>query len=328
MIAWDDVENNDSYENLLLGNGFSINISDKFNYKNLLSEAIKLTEAGEINIYPDTFKIFKELDTTNFEEVLKVYYHAYIVHNYNKPAIETSYKKLQEGLFSTIKKRHVSKEDTPLMEIYDSIKPYRHLFTTNYDLIPYWSFFENRLGDMKDFFWGRGERVSFDKNSTEVYGRCETLVYYLHGALHLEVNEAGRVQKREIARTLEDEINKLKSSFSAHSGSYPLFITEGRSDQKLRKIRSNDYLSFCYEQLKKISGKLVIYGHSLSEEYDKHIVDAIKENDKIKELAIGIYPNQSILNINETEASMRRKFERDVVFFNSLSHPLNVKPLE
>lgn len=325
MIEWDEVEENDSYKNLLLGNGFSINISDRFNYKNLLSEAIRLTEAGEISIYPDTFKIFKELDTTNFEEVLKVYHHAYMVHNYNKPAIETAYKKLQEGLFSTIRKRHVSKENTPLIKIYDNIKPYRHLFTTNYDLIPYWSFFENRIGDMKDFFWGGGERVSFDKNSTEVYGGNETLVYYLHGALHLEVNEAGRVQKREIARTLEDEIDNLKSSFNANSGKYPLFITEGRSDQKMRKIRSNDYLSFCYEQLKKIRGNLIIYGHSLSEEYDKHIVDAINQNSELKKIAIGIYPNQSGLEIDEIEASMRRRFEfKEIIFFNSLSHPLNV----
>ncbi|HBX5730771.1 TPA: DUF4917 family protein [Klebsiella pneumoniae] len=325
MIEWDEVEENDSYKNLLLGNGFSINISDRFNYKNLLSEAVRLTEAGEISIYPDTFKIFKELDTTNFEEVLKIYHHAYIVHNYNKPAIETAYKKLQEGLFSTIRKRHVPKENTPLIKIYDRIKLYRHLFTTNYDLIPYWSFFENRIGDMKDFFWGGGERVSFDKNSTEVYGGNETLVYYLHGALHLEVNEAGRVQKREIARTLEDEIDKLKSSFSATSGKYPLFITEGKSDQKMRKIRSNDYLSFCYEQLKKIRGNLIIYGHSLSEEYDKHIVDAINQNSELKKIAIGIYPFQSGLEIDEIEASMRRRFElKEVVFFNSISHPLNV----
>ncbi|GAB7205677.1 DUF4917 family protein [Dickeya oryzae] len=247
MMDWQEIQDNKSFKNLLIGNGFSINVSEKFRYDILLDEAVKLARTGEIDIYPDTFRLFDTLDTTNFEEVLKVYHHAFLVHNYNKPAIETAYKKLQNGLFSTIRKKHVLRKDTPTEIIYENLKIYRNVFTTNYDLIPYWSFFDNGLSDMKDFFWGDGDRVTFDKNNTGVFGKNETLLYYLHGALHLEVNEYGRVQKRRIADTLDDEVEKLKETYGARDGLYPLFITEGKSEQKNKKDwfkRLSEFLLF------------------------------------------------------------------------------------
>lgn len=325
MMNWREIPDKENFKNLLIGNGFSINVSEKFRYDILLDEARKLAETGEVDIYPETFRLFTALDTTNFEEVLKVYHHAFLVHEYNKPAIDTAYKKLQNGLFSTIRKKHVLRIDTPTRLIYENLKTYRKVFTTNYDLIPYWSFFDNRLGDMKDFFWGDGERVTFNKNDTEVFHGNETLIYYLHGALHLEVTEYGRVQKRRIADTLDDEVEKLKETFIARDGRYPLFITEGKSEQKIRKIGSNDYLSFCYAQLNKIRGKLVIYGHSLSEEYDNHIVQAILNNQNISDIAISIYSRRDQVEIDETEAILRRQLRgKNLYFFDSLSHPLNV----
>lgn len=325
MMDWQEIKDNEDFKNLLIGNGFSINVSDKFRYDILLDEAKGLVERGEIDIYPETLKLFETLDTTNFEEILKVYHHAFLVHSCNKPAIDIAYKKLQRGLFLTIRKRHVARADTPTNRIYENLKKFNKVFTTNYDLIPYWSFFDNHLGDMKDFFWGGGERVTFDKNNTDVYAGNATLVYYLHGALHLEVTEHGKVQKRQIASTLDDEIENLKETFTAEKGRYPLFITEGKSEQKLRKISSNDYLNFCYKQLKKITGKLIIYGHSLSEEYDDHIVQAIVKNPNISDIAISVYPKKSRHEIEETEAILRRQLQgKNVFFFDSLSHPLNV----
>lgn len=325
MMDWRDIPDNENFKNLLIGNGFSINISEKFRYDILLEEAKKLARAGEVDIYPDTFKLFTELDTTNFEEVLKVYHHAFLVHTYNKPAIETAYEKLQQGLFSTIRKKHVLRNDTPTQRIYETLKRYRRVFTTNYDLIPYWSFFDNRLSDMKDFFWGDGERVTFNKNDTKLFGGNETLIYYLHGALHLEVTEHGKIQKRRIADTLDNEVERLKDTFRAENGQYPLFITEGKSEQKLRKIGSNDYLSFCYKQLKELRGKLTIYGHSLSKEYDDHIVQAIVDNPTITDIAISIYPRGEQVDIDATEAGLRQQLrDKNLYFFDSLSHPLNV----
>lgn len=325
MVNWENVPNHDAYKNLLLGNGFSIGISRNFNYWNLLEEAKSRAQDGRNEIYPDTFRLFERLQTTNFEEILKVYHHAYLVHNYNIPAIETAYRKLQEGLFSTIRDIHVQKNDTPTGLVFEELRKFRKVFTTNYDLIPYWSFFDNGLGALKDFFWGADHKTTFDKNDIEVFAGNYTQLFYLHGALHLEVTESGKVQKRSLQGTLNEEIRMLLTSFSARNGLYPLFITEGKSEQKIRKIGSNDYLSFCYNQLKKIDGKLIIFGHSLSEEFDNHIVEALKNNSNISEIAISIYPDQSIPNINEMEARLTRQLDgRLIHFFNSKTHPLSM----
>lgn len=325
MLNWEDVPNNDTYKNLLLGNGFSIGVSPKFNYWNILNEAKHRVHAGLIDIYPETLRLFEQLQTTNFEEVLKVYHHAHLVHTFNKPAIETAYRKLQEGLFSTVKDIHASKNETPTPLIFHELTKFKKVFTTNYDLIPYWSFVDINIDVLRDFFWGDGIKPTFDKNNTEVFFGNYTQLFYLHGALHLEVTETGLTQKRSIQDTLAEEIEVLSSSFSARHGLYPLFITEGKSEQKIRKIGSNDYLSFCYNQLKKISGRILIFGHSLSEEFDNHIVEALKNNSNITEIAISIYPEQPILNINEMEARLARQLAgRPIHFFNSTTHPLSV----
>ena len=57
---------------------------------------------------------------------------------------------------------------------------------------------------------------------------------------------------------------------------WPLFVTEGPSADKLKTIRSSDYLSFCYEQLLTHKGALCIFGHDLGPQ-DKHLVDAIRQ---------------------------------------------------
>lgn len=324
MINWENVPNHETYRNLLLGNGFSIGISSKFDYFNLLNESKRRVQAGVIDIYPDTLRLFEILQTTNFEEILKVYHHAHLVHTYNKPAIETAYRKLQEGLFSTIRDIHVSKNETPTELIFTELTKFEKVFTTNYDLIPYWSFFDNNLDALRDFFWGIGNKPTFDKNNTNVFPGNYTQLFYLHGALHLEVTEAGLVQKRSIQQTLNEEIEILSSTFNASNGLYPLFITEGKSEQKIRKIGSNDYLSFCYNKLKKTRGKLLVFGHSLNEEYDNHIVKALEKNPDITSIAISIYPHQNHLKIIEMEARISRQLpDKQLYFFDSTTHPLS-----
>ena len=326
MINWNDVPDREGYKNLLIGNGFSINICHDFSYNTLLDEARRLTQRGTINIYPDTFELFDSLNTTNFEEILKVYYHAYLVHKFNKPPIKTAYKKLQEGLFSTIQLKHVERDKTPTVLIFEELKQYGKIFTTNYDLIPYWSFFDNGLESLKDFFWGEGQRVTFDRNNTEIFRGDFTQLFYLHGALHLEVTNFGKVRKRRIQDTLDDELEMMRDSFNINSGVYPLFITEGLTEHKLRKIKGNDYLSFCFSNFKKINGNLLIYGHSLNEEYDNHIVEAIMKNPNIENVAISIYPNLPQERITEIEGIINRQLSgKRVIFFNSQTHPLGLE---
>lgn len=68
----------------------------------------------------------------------------------------------------------------------------------------------------------------------------------------------------------------------------PLFVNEGPSADKLKTIRSSDYLSFCYGKLLGHGEGLCIFGHALGEQ-DNHIVHALRQA-KPQLVAISIYP--------------------------------------
>lgn len=88
----------------------------------------------------------------------------------------------------------------------------------------------------------------------------------------------------------------------------PLYISEGRSKYKLNKIQSNSYLTFCYKSFSEISGSLLVVGHSLDEDYDNHLVEAITKNNALTKVAVSIYselPNKDKL-VKELEARLHR----------------------
>ena len=95
---WDDL-NSEDYRNLLIGNGFSINISDQFSYPSLLST---FDTGKPIGRYWCTRKLFEKFDTTNFEEVLRGIYHAYLVSLDNEDAIKTLYEDLKNSLIQAV----------------------------------------------------------------------------------------------------------------------------------------------------------------------------------------------------------------------------------
>ena len=102
----------------------------------------------------------------------------------------------------------------------------------------------------------------------------------------------------------------------------PLFISESTTQDKLKTIRSSDYLSFCYEQLLSHNGALCIFGHSLGEQ-DSHIVHALRQA-KLTTIAFSIYPRSKAF-IQHQKRHYTKLFEgMDVTlrFFDSKSHGL------
>ena len=60
---------------------------------------------------------------------------------------------------------------------------YKSVFSTNYDLLTYWAMMiEGDPDDFRDFFWQVGG--PFDPTDVDAWGSL-TLVYFLHGAVHL-----------------------------------------------------------------------------------------------------------------------------------------------
>jgi hypothetical protein len=68
---------------------------------------------------------------------------------------------------------------------------------------------------------------------------------------------------------------------------FPLIVTEGSSASKLAKIHTSDYLGRALRSLAGISGGLMVYGLSLSDN-DSHLVTAIVRSS-VSKLAVSIY---------------------------------------
>lgn len=145
-------------------------------------------------------------------------------------------------------------------------------------------------------------------------------VYYLHGALHIYYSGSELKKycwKRTDVRLLAQISEALRNDM------FPLIVAEGLSEQKLRRIKSSDYLSHCYRSLGRISGNLFVYGHSLAEN-DRHIFKKIAANHQLKSLYVGLFgkpDSKENKKIKETSLALARnrseKKPLEVQFFDS-----------
>lgn len=309
IYRWEELEADKSH--LLLGNGFSIGISKNFDYL----ELIQVFNNTTIGRYGCTREIFRKLETSNFEDVLKAIYHALIVSIDNENALKTLYSDVKSALITAVQAIHPYYEKVPIKSISEELVKYKSVFTTNYDLILYWVILSELKERSFDFF--RGTNTPFVQNNTEVfYGKLP--IYYLHGAIHLKKNTLGHVFKTSVnLRRVEDFYEYIEF------GEFPLFITEGHSSLKIRNIDENNYLRFCFGKFGDLCGTLNIYGHSLNEEYDGHIIEAIK-GSKLDAVLISIYSKYSQVKKNYHISRMEKSFEgsnKKLFFYESDSHP-------
>jgi Domain of unknown function (DUF4917) len=218
---------------------------------------------------------------------------------------------------------------------------YSYVYSTNYDLLLYWSMMNDR-DHFKDFVWGRdgdNRRNLFDVSDTDLWdgNKPTTKVLFLHGALHLHKNRDGRTFKK-----LSGEDGNLLDLFDVQGDAIPLFISEGTSRDKLSAIIRNDYLSFAYERFSKHRGSLVVFGHSLSPEFDQHLIDAMwkwKRYDQKRAsfqripsrrvVAVSLRPTNDSHSIIDTKCRLTKALaDYEVRFFDSRSHPLGQDGLQ
>lgn len=320
ILSWGSIDDC-NWGSLLLGNGFSIGISEKFKYDNLFDVACEIMGEEDIR---ELFSNFT-YKTNNFEEVMKVIHHALLINNYKGFGNECEITDLSNGiknlLLKSIQSSHVSYQniETKIPAIARKLKAFKKVFTTNYDLIPYWAMQCENFSGFKDFFWSSG--AQFCRTNVNVYNpHLYTLVYHLHGALYLRSDCDEIISKANVPITT-DFRNIV--DFDKYD-SFPLFISEGYGKKKLHKILSNDYLEFCYNSLKRIDDGIVIYGHGLDETYDSHIIDALKESSAEK-IAISVHCGMEISDKNLFVAKINKQFRgcgKNIYFFDSSTHPL------
>jgi hypothetical protein len=317
---WADLESEYDWTGILLGNGASLAIWDRFAYESLFevaqsdSVARPLAESDAL--------VFEFLgDTRSFERVLRALGTAATVNEaleLDAAAPASTYERVRNALIDAVQWVHPRWDMVPKAvkkRVRDELLMYDWVYSTNYDLLVYWSIMATDNGDgFKDFFWSTPP--VFDQLNTQVSGSV-TKVLYLHGALHLEAQVDGTTSKR----VYEPGFDLLRSFQDSDPGeAWPLFVSEGTSDDKLAAIRTSDYLSFALSTLQSHDEPMVVFGHSLGEE-DHHLVRALSTS-AVPTLAISMRHSGTADEIASMHAVNARFPETELLFFDSESHPL------
>ena len=221
LVSWSRFTS-DTWPTLLLGNGFSMNLWDGFSYKSLFDNAF---------FTPPADALFAELDTTNFEQVLECIHHAKLTEDALGTKTQRTvalYDEVRDTLFEEVTDSHVDWNDigkTRFDAIAAGVLAHDKVFSTNYDLTMYWSMLQGaKSSTWGDLFWNPG--AVFDRLNADRFDDRRTLVFYLHGAIHLWRNRAGVCGKWTSDQTnLLDVLN----NYSATSNKQPMFVSEGTS---------------------------------------------------------------------------------------------------
>jgi hypothetical protein len=280
LISFADIHPS-AKSNLLLGNGLSIGVSDRFRYDSLLGVATRrglISDADRL--------LFEAFDTTDFEQVLA---RLFIAHQVNsaqtvdaRPARE-AYDRIKYALIDSVRHIHPAHGSIAipwLSKAADELKNHKRVFTTNYDALIYWIIGAAGFRGFTDVFFS-GD-LTFDPLDTEIWGK-RTAVYYLHGALFL-LNTPWGVRK--IARSEDRSLFEVLAGELAE-GNRPLFVSEGDTRQKLGVIKSHPYLTFALENLANMKGGVTIYGSSLGPS-DAHLLSSLRKNRELKVAAVSL----------------------------------------
>jgi hypothetical protein len=316
---------------LLIGNGASIAVASSFAYPSLL--AIARGQTIDHPLSDAAARVFDELQTTNFEYVLaslKLAARVSAAVDADVTPFAPLYEQVQQALYEAVAQVHVAWEvvaEQTLQRIRAELRNYESVFSTNYDLMTYWSIM--REGDpnhFRDFFWGAGG--GFDPADTEVTAAA-TVVHYLHGGVHLRQTRDGGTRK-QLA-----EGQNLLGQFSTDwaSEETPLLVSEGTSEDKMRSISRSDYLSFVYSGFARHQGNLIVFGNGLGDQ-DNHLARAINNwrstPGSFRQIAISIRPQLDEAERRQEKARLAQRLPHaDLWFYDADSHPLgqpNVRP--
>jgi hypothetical protein len=296
---------------LMLGNGFSISYDPGiFSYGALLGQA---KSSGIIT--PLAQQFFEENDTQDFELVIRSMTAAQQTLRIMNPIkyeteiaeLGKEIRSLKEALASLLAGLHPERPYSVAEDRYartsSFLECYASIYTTNYDLLLYWTLRQtltkagaNRADDdgfrSKDDDGVEHDCVYWDH--LKPFGQT---IHYLHGALHLFRGSDG-LRKLTWIRTDKALIDQIREQLS--SNFFPLYVSEGTSAEKLAKIQSSDYLSKSLRSLAGIGGGLTIYGLSFSDN-DQHFTDAIVKSN-VKRIAVSIFGDPSSAANQETIA--------------------------
>jgi hypothetical protein len=303
IFQWEDISNHFN-ENLIVGNGGSIAIaSHRFSYSSLYERAI---QRGFINqkvqdVFNEFSKQYRDFEFVLSNLLIADHVNECLASNYNKRDndVRRAYLDVRNSLIKTVRDLHPSTDETwsQVDNIGNFVSRFKNIFYLNYDLLLYWATLSQKLKSTHRFSDGFNALISddaldkhmlweFSSNSLKGGERPLSKIWYPHGSLMLYKTKLGNYE-RKISLPTANELRQLET-FWRDSETVPLFICEGSTSEKVRRIRKSKYLSRVLNMsLPSIEKSLVIYGWSLSEQ-DQHIVEQLQKAS-IRKIAISIH---------------------------------------
>lgn len=338
---------------LLLGNGFSISLFPNcFSYLSLFEEAQK---AGLFAGNPEVSLAFELLGTTDFElvmEALKSASKLAPLYGGDQAKMNAHSELLKNVLVQAIAGRHPARPSEVTEEQYRNCRAFLaefigaqqersgRVFSINYDLLLYWALLHDIIGYAWDgdnvveapdqvLLHDDGFRAPEDDFDAEYVAweqfeaAHEQTITFLHGALHLYERGpelAKLCWERSGNKPLMDQIRE-----ALDEDRYPLFVSEGSSNKKLRRINRSAYLSKALRTFAgccgQVKASLFVIGHSLAEN-DDHILRRIR-NGKIRRMFVSLFGDPLAPN----NLAIRAKADQ-IAAGRSVRHPLVVEYID
>lgn len=286
--TWGSIAHRYQGGTLLLGNGASMAISPKFAYGSLYEVVQKQGLIGD-----DVNKLFRRFNTSDFELVLRLVWHAAMVNRalgVQDDKTQEAYKKIRDALISAVREVHTLYDETQphLPRMYEFLKGFETVFSLNYDLLVYWTMTYGLNLEDRHLFKDCFVRGFFDKNWNRFRRRIReesnTLVFYPHGSLAL----CRDIQDREYKISGQNGLNLLWEILRQWQSEafVPLFVSEGTEEQKVSSIQKSRYLSTVYnEVLPYCPGPLTIYGWGFGDQ-DRHLLPRMRG---VPRVAVSMY---------------------------------------
>ena len=319
----DVIEELGDNRHLLLGNGFSIACRpDVFKYDALFDRA-------DFSNLARARKAFDALSTKNFESVIRALRNFSLLAGIYTPKdlqaqakAESDADSLRETLVTAVAGSHPNRPHQISSEEYmrcrGFLRGYSSINTLNYDLLLYWALMQDELGDedlpCDDGFRKPADDPSADYVSWDPDNSKSQTVRYLHGALHL-YDTGSEMKKYTWVDSQIPLIEQVRAALKQEF--YPVFVSEGTSDEKVDRIRHNDYLCKMYRSFTELKGDLVVFGHSLDASDDHIFTDRIGRHGKTGRLYVSLFGDPS-------GKTNREKIRRA----NAISARRSRKPLE
>jgi hypothetical protein len=242
IYEWKEIENIFRNSCILLGNGSSIAVYEKFSYCSL-KDTLKNLSLSKEEEY-----LFEYFNTNDFEQILKIIWQANNVNkilNVQDTKTREAYYKIRNALIEAVKEIHpkYSEIENNFLYISNFLKNFKIIVSLNYDLIIYWAML---YGNEKLPYKFVDGFISGNFDENYLRQRNNIKVFYPHGNLILAFDKL----LNEIKLKVKNDNLILSITEEWESEEYiPLFISEGTSKQKINSIKRSNYLNTIYETI-------------------------------------------------------------------------------